>query len=143
MKNRWMDGQILLQIPGNLIDLLLLKDLVEEIGLNLNIEREGDIVLFHLPLLHLLCPLLKEAVSQSSQNILIRREDANLLPLLNLLKAMVSIKDLDIPFLRLLMFIQPHNLIGLQRNQKLTIQKFCTSTIKGLRIRFRTRILLL
>ena len=85
----------LLQIFRNLIDLLLFKDLVEEIYLNLNTERGGDTVLLHLSPL-LLCLHLEEVGSQRSQNILIRKGDTHrlLLPLVILLKIMVSIKDL-------------------------------------------------
>ena len=75
------------QILGSLIGLRLLKDLAEEISLNLNIKRGGDTILPHLPLLlHLLCLLPEEAESQRSLNIHIRKGDATLLPLLNLLK---------------------------------------------------------
>ena len=89
--------------------LFLLKDLVEEISLNQNIERREDTVFFsfpfftHLPLLiHLLCLLPEEAESQKSQNIFIRKEDTNLflLFLLNILKTMVGIIDRDLPLLR-------------------------------------------
>ena len=84
----------LLQILGNLIDLLLIKAPVEEIYLNLNTERGGDTVPLYLPpLLLLLCLHLKEVGNQRSQNILIRRGDTDLppLPLVILLKTISKI----------------------------------------------------
>ena len=67
------------------------------------------------------CLHLKEAGSQINQNISKRRGDTDLLllPLVILLKTMVGSIDLDIPLLRLLTFIQPCSLIGLQKNHRI------------------------
>ena len=89
------------------IGLFLLKYLVEEISLNKK-KRTYSFAFTHLPLLlHLLCLLSEEAESQRSQNIFIRKEDADLLLLflLTILKIMIGIVDRDIPLLRLLTFI--------------------------------------
>ena len=59
------------------------------------------------------CLLPEEVESQRSLNILIRKEDADILLLLNLLKTMVGNKDGDNPLLGLSMFIHHNNLIGL------------------------------
>ena len=112
------DPSVVIEPPtntGNQI-ILLLKDQVEEISLNLNIKRGGDKFPF---LLHLLCLLPEEADSQRSLNILIGKEDANLLLLLNLLKTKVDIKDRDICLLRFSMFLHQNNLVGLQSNHRI------------------------
>ena len=118
---------------GSLIDLLLLKDLVEELYLNLNIERGGDtVLLLHLPplLRLLLCLHVKEVGSQRSKNILIRG-DTDLLPLVILLKTMVGIKNPDSLLLRLLTFIQQYSLIGLQRNHRTYYLIILCITLQG------------
>ena len=122
----------LLQILGSLIDLLLLKDLVEELYLNLNIERGGDtVLLLHLPplLRLLLCLHVKEVGSQRSKILI--RGDTDLLPLVILLKTMVGIKNPDSLLLRLLTFIQQYSLIGLQRNHRTYYLIILCITLQG------------